>query len=137
MRLKVGLSKDQKLARFSSIIFLVAFIGLVNVSNGISPLVSGATTVVGCLGAVVLLISDNNKKLVVCDWGIIFHSRWGEVKKVRYEEITLIKLCPNRVCIVVKFYAGNRCVGYCGSMYNNYQSLMKYLSYHMFDKIEW
>lgn len=137
MRLKVSISKDQAAAQISLAIFFAVFFGAVGVSIGGNPVLWCSIAVLFGMAAVLFLMAYKNKKLVACDWGIIFCDAWGKVKKVRYQKITLIKLCPSRGSTLVKFYAGDTCVGSCSSNEHNYQPFMKYISYQMPDKIEW
>lgn len=98
--------------------------------------------VLSCFFAVMLIgmiLDHRNRSLTADTDEIVYSNMWGKQTRVKYDEITSVKISSNgRVGDTrTEFYRRQECVGYCCSCDVNYASLMKYLLTIMPNKIVW
>lgn len=84
------------------------------------------------------VLRGRNKRIFVFGWGMIFRDTLGHLTRVRYRDITSIRISTGRrYVLTVEFYTKDDYVGSCYSTDENYTSFMSYLSARMPEKLEW
>lgn len=89
--------------------------------------------------AAIKAVEYRNRRLTAYDRGIVFRNMWGNVTRVRYEEITAVKICSNGRLggTRAEFYLEDQYVGFCCSGDKNYGQLMEHLFCIIPDRIMW
>ncbi len=89
------------------------------------------------LWAAYLFLRCRNKRIFVFDWGLVFCDLWGAMTKVSYKDISSVQFSARRYFVTAQFYVGSNYVGSCHSRDENYDLLIKDLSCHIPEKLNW